>query len=98
MRKARPSTQAIVRIENDNCLATLTRIPRYIRTDTRSTSAVAMVANAQAVPEADSQLKLKTALYAAAAATIGGIRSIWLCSPGHAIGRLTAFKTAAERG
>ena len=74
MRKARPSTQAIVRSENAIWFATAPRMRKYMPTDTRSTMAEAMVASAHAVPAAASQFKLKIAAYGAGAVTRGGRR------------------------
>src|SRR3970282_2028211 len=98
MTNASPSTHAIVSIENASCLATEPSKPIYIRSETRSTRAAAIVANAQALPAAGSQFKLKIAVYGAATATTGGMRWISLCKPGHSIGTLTVLKTLADRG
>src|ERR1035441_1300237 len=48
-------------------------------------------ANMHDVPEADSQLKLNIAAYFAGVETTGGMRRIWLCSPGHAKDLETLF-------
>src|SRR3970282_2868581 len=98
MTNASPSTHAIVSIENASCLATEPSKPTYIRTETRSTRAAAIVANAHAVPAAASQFKLKNAVYGAGTATTGGRRWISVCEPGHSIGTLTVIKTLADRG
>ena len=50
------------------------------------------------VPEADSQLKVNFAAYGVGTRTIGGMRRISLCSPGHAKEIDTRFRIAANGG
>src|SRR6266851_8049031 len=52
--------------------------------DMPSSSAERIAANRQAVPGAESQLKLYIAPYGAGALATGGIWLIWLCNPGQA--------------
>src|SRR5918994_854649 len=56
-------------------------MPTNCRGFTRSTSAAAIVARKQAVPDALSQFSVKTAAYGAGAGVTGGTRVIALCSP-----------------
>src|SRR5262245_56953488 len=65
---------------------------------TRSSAAAASVARKHAVPDAVSQLKVKTAAYGASLGVTGGMRMIALCRPGTNSPIITAGLLYCEAG
>ncbi len=61
-------------------------------------TAAKIAAHIAAVPDADAQLKLYIAAYFVGFATTGGMRRIWLCSPGHAMLIERLFNFASTGG